>query len=187
MPPLNSHGGAASPPKPPSDADDAQRVEWIPSRPSGHSHPIYVEWIPSRPFSLPSREHVADNNDRDDAARGSKLPMTPIREEQPPLDPAVRRIILKSVDHKSDATFSYEEVDEFGDQVGRNAAAAEDPQVEEKFGKYFGYLHQPWERMRLQKPFCRVCRTRFWMSELIFCRALPDLGIFKKTRRGVIF
>ena len=50
--------------------------------------------------------------------------------------------------------------------------------VEEKFEKYFGYLHKPWERMRWQKPFCRVCRTRFGMYELIFCRALPDLGIF---------
>ena len=59
-----------------------------------------------------------------------------------------------------------------------DAAASPWNGVEEKFGKYFGYLHQPWERMRWQKPFCMVCRTRFWMSELIFCRALPDLGIF---------
>ena len=43
---------------------------------------------------------------------------------------------------------------------------------------YFGCLHKPWERMRQQKSFCRVCRTGFWMSELIFCRALPDLEIF---------
>ena len=50
--------------------------------------------------------------------------------------------------------------------------------VEEKFEKYFGYLHEPLERMRWQKPFCRVTLSRFWMSELIFCRALPDLGIF---------
>ena len=39
--------------------------------------------------------------------------------------------------------------------------------------------------MRWQKAFCRVCRTRFWMSELIFCRALPDLGIFWKVRGGL--
>ena len=52
------------------------------------------------------------------------------------------------------------------------------PGVEEKFEKYFGYLHEPWERMRWQKPFCRVTLSRFWMSELIFCRALPDLRIF---------
>ena len=25
---------------------------------------------------------------------------------------------------------------------------------------------------------CRVCRTFFWMSQLIFCRDIPDLGIF---------
>ena len=59
--------------------------------------------------------------------------------------------------------------------------------VEEKFEKYFGCLHKPWERLRWQKAFCRVCRTRFGMSELIFCRALLDLGIFQKIRRGVIF
>ena len=39
-------------------------------------------------------------------------------------------------------------------------------------------LHKPWERLRCQKAFCRVCRSRFGVSELIFCRALPDLGIF---------
>ena len=50
--------------------------------------------------------------------------------------------------------------------------------VEEKCEKYFGYLHEPLKRMRLQKPFCRVCRTCFYVSELIFCRALPDLRIF---------
>ena len=50
--------------------------------------------------------------------------------------------------------------------------------VAEKFRKYFGYLHEPWERMRWQKPFCRVTLSRFWMSELIFCRGLPDLRIF---------
>ena len=50
--------------------------------------------------------------------------------------------------------------------------------LKKKFGKYFGYLHEPWERMRWQKAFCRVSLSRFWMSEIIFCRALPDLGIF---------
>ena len=44
--------------------------------------------------------------------------------------------------------------------------------------KIFGYLHEPWERMRWQKAFCRESLRRFWMSEIIFCRALPDLGIF---------
>ena len=50
--------------------------------------------------------------------------------------------------------------------------------VEEKIGKYFGCLHEPWERMRWQKAFCRVCRTRFWVSELIFCRDIPLGRIF---------
>ena len=32
-----------------------------------------------------------------------------------------------------------------------------------------------WEPVRWQKTFCRTCRTRFGMSQIIFCRGIPDL------------
>ena len=32
---------------------------------------------------------------------------------------------------------------------------------------------------------CKVCRTFFLMSQSIFCRDIPDLGIFSKSGRGV--
>ena len=51
--------------------------------------------------------------------------------------------------------------------------------------KIFGYLHEPWERMRWQKAFCRVSLSRFWMSEIIFFRGIPLGRIFSKKRRGV--
>ena len=38
---------------------------------------------------------------------------------------------------------------------------------------YFGCIHKPWERVRWEKQFCRVCRHRFWVLLIISCRDSP--------------